>query len=150
MLNVAIVQELSGLATHHGKTWAYPSQQTILERLRKYHHQTISLRTLNRHLAALEAAGWIKRVIRHREDKVSGWVFRSTLYVLLGPVWNMVKRMAKAVAHATRWARVPKVANNVTPSGLKSSPGVPSGPPGDSKKGSAAQFAAEARKLLAR
>ena len=150
MLNMAIVQELSGLATHHGKTWAYPSQQTILERLRKYHHQTISRRTLNRHLGALEAAGWIKRVIRHREDKVTGWVFRSTLYVLLGPVWSMVKRMAKAVAHAARWSRVPKVAHNVTPTGLKSSPGSPAGPPGDSKKVCAAEFAAQARQLLAR
>lgn len=150
MLNIALAQEIAGNATHFGRTWCYPSQQTLLERLRKYHGQTLSLRTLNRHLAALEAAGWIKRQTRHREDKVHGWLFRSTLYVVLGPLWKMAKRMAKTIAHAARWTRVPKVANNVTPTGLKSSPGSPSGPPGDSKKVCAAEFAAQARQLLAR
>lgn len=150
MLNIALAQEIAGNATHFGKTWCYPSQQTLLDRLRKHHGQTISRRTLNRHMDALEAAGWIRRQCRHHNDRALGWVFRSTLYVVLGPLWRMVKRMMKTVAHAAKWTRVPKVAHNVTPTGLKSSPGSPAGPPGDSKKVCAAEFAAQARQLLAR
>lgn len=158
MLNLALAQELVGLSTHFKRTWAYPSQDYLVERLRKRHGQTISRRTLNRHLGALEAAGWIKRQTRHYHDKKIGWVFRSTLYVVLGPCWRMVKRMAGAVAHAAGWRpRVPQVAHNVTPTGLKSSPGAPASPPANSNKGSAtgngggtSSFLAEARRLLAR
>lgn len=150
MLNLALAQELAGLSTSFGKTWCYPTQQTILDRLRIFHGQDISLRTLNRHLAALVAAGWIERVCRHQPDKIAGWVFRSTLYILRKPVWNMLKRMAKAVAHVARWTRVPKVANNVTTTLFKSSPVAPTETPGEKNKDSAAHFAAEARKILAR
>lgn len=150
MLNVALAQEIAGLSTHFGKTWCYPSQETLLARLRKYHGQNLSLRTLNRHLLALEAAGWIRRQCRHHNDRALGWVFRSTLYVILKPTIRAVQRMAKSLAFMARWTRVPKVANNVTPTGLKSSPESPTGPPGDSKKDCAAKFAAQARELLAR
>lgn len=150
MLNLAIVQELSGTATHFGKTWCYPTQQTILGRLHRHHSQTLCLRTLNRHLAALEAAGWIKRICRHQPGPKANWTFRSTLYVLLGPVWKMVKRMAKAVAHTARWSRVTSVSNNVNTTCYKSLLAPPTGPPSNNKKDSAAKFAADARKILAR
>lgn len=150
MLNIALAQEIAGLSTWHGRTWCYPTQETLLKRLKQHHGQTLSLRTLNRHLEALEAAGWIRRQCRHYNDRKLGWVFRSTLYVILGPTIRAVRRMAKSVAFMAGWTRVPKVANNVTPTGLKSSPGSPAGPPGDSKKVCAAKFAAQAREILAR
>lgn len=150
MLNVALAQEIAGLANFHGKTWCYPAQETLLAKLKRHHGQNLSLRTLNRHLAALEAAGWIRRQCRHHNDRALGWVFRSTLYVILKPTIRAIQRMAKSVAFMARWGRVPYMANNVTPTGLKSSPASPSGPPGDSKKDCAAKFAAQARQLLAR
>jgi len=149
-LNVALVHELAGLAASHNKTWAYPSQQTILDRLRKHHRQHISRRTLCRHLAALEDAGWIRRVVRHRRDAVAGWVFRSTLYIILGPCWRLVRRASKAVALVARWGRVTRVAHNVTPSGYKSSPAGPSGPHGVRNVACATDFVAQARRLLSK
>lgn len=162
MLNVALAQELAGLATAHGKNYCFPTQQTLLDRLRKFHGQTGSIRTLNRHLSALVASGWIERRVRHRKDKVSGWVFRSTLYVLLGPVWRSIKSMARSVAHVAqwrrKWTRMPKVANNVTPTGCKSSFGPLSGskvdnkkdtiPIPEKKKEAATNFVAAAKEIL--
>ena len=133
-LNLALVHELAGNASAHGKTYCYPSQDTLVAGLRRHHGQAISRRTLNRHLAALEAAGWIKRVCRHQNKQGIGWAFRSTLYVLLGPVWRLVRRITKAVQLAAGWSRVTKVANNLTPSGLRSSAGAPAAPPATAKR----------------
>lgn len=149
-LNLAIVHELAGTASHFGKTWCYPSQQTLLATLRKRYCQTISLRTLNRHLAALEAAGYVKRIHRHRQEGERGWTFRSTLYVLLGPVWKLVQKFAKAVKFSAGWSRVPFMANNRIPTGLKSPPPPPAAGLAQGGKEAAANFAASARKLLSK
>lgn len=133
-LNLALVHELAGNAAAHGKTYCYPSQDSLLAALKRHHGQTISRRTLNRHLGALEAAGWIKRVCRHQLKQGIGWAFRSTLYVLKGPAWSLVRRIAKAVKLAAGWSRVTKTAHNLTPTGLRSSAGAPAAPPATTKR----------------
>ncbi len=150
MLNVALAQELASLATHYNRTWCYPSRETLLMRLRRFHGQNISLRTLTRHLSALEAAGWIRRQCRHHQDPLLGWQFRSTLYIILGPTIRAIRRLAKTAAKFCGFSRGPSLAHNVNTTCYKSSPGSPTGPPGERKKGSATEFVAEARKILAR
>lgn len=132
-VNLAIVNELACLASHYNKTWCYPSQQTLLDRLRKYHGQEISRRTLNRHLALLVAGGWLRRIIRHQRDKITGdWTFRSTLYVLSGRAWRYFASLAKTVAKSLGFFRVPLVAHNVT-SCINNGPAARPSPPGQSK-----------------
>lgn len=133
-LNLALVHELAGNAAAHGKTYCYPSQETLLASLKRHHGQDISRRTLNRHLGALEAAGWIKRVCRHQLKQGIGWAFRSTLYILKGPAWSMVRRIAKAVGLAAGWSRVTRTAHNLTPTGLRSPGGAPTALPPTAKR----------------
>jgi hypothetical protein len=54
----------------------------------------MSLRTLNRWLAWLEAAGWIRRVRRPHLAPDGKWKFHSTLYELAGKVWTWAKKQA--------------------------------------------------------
>lgn len=80
--DLSLVMILAGLAGHYNKHYCYPTQDKICSLLKRYYGRFMSRRTVNRHLAGLEAAGWIRRRRRHQLDKVRGWVFRSTLYTI--------------------------------------------------------------------
>ena len=94
MLNIALAQELAGHAASFGLTWCYPSHDTLRAKLAKHHSQHISPRTITRHLAALEAAGWIRRQCRHQPAADGHWTFRSTLYVILKPCQRASQALA--------------------------------------------------------
>lgn len=150
VLNLALAQELVGLAAHHQKSYVFPNHETLRRNLRRHHGIDLSARTLCRHLATLEGAGWIARRTRHRHCATRGWTFRSTLYTILGPCWHWARKFTSKVRDFCRFSRVPSLAHNPTTEG--SSPGLTAAipPPPRNQKGSAAQFAASARKLLRR
>lgn len=150
MLNIALAQEIAGLAASHKLTWCYPAHDTLRTRLARFHGQTLSPRTITRHLGALEAAGWIRRKCRHQCDSQGKWTFRSTLYVILRPCQSAIRQMAKAVAYFSGFSRRPHVANSVTPTGYNSSPGVKIDPPATAKRTPPPNWAAAARELLVR
>ena len=99
-----ICEVLAGLAAHHFKTWCFPTQDKICELLRRFTGRQMSRRTLNRHLAALERDGQIRRKRRHIHDKKLGLVMRSTLYIIGGRFMARIGRIVKA---AKRWAERP-------------------------------------------
>ena len=150
MLNVALAQQLASSAAVHNKTWCFPSHATLMAAMARFHHQTLSPRTLTRHLAALEAAGWIRRQCRHQADAQGKWTFRSTLYVILWPCQQSIRLLAKTAAYFRRFSRRPQVADSLTPTGYKLLPGVSSTPPATPKGSPPPNWAAEARKLLTR
>ncbi len=95
-----ICEVLAGLAAHHRRYWCYPSQTKICELLQRFTGRIMSKRTLNRHLAALERDGQIRRKRRHHHDKHRGMVLRSTLYTIAG---RFLARIGRIVQAAARW-----------------------------------------------
>jgi hypothetical protein len=92
-----ILEVLCGLAGKFGKTYSFPSQEKLLELVKRFTGREMSRRTLNRHLRALEEGHWLRRRRRHVYDKKRGFVFRSTLYA---PMWRYCQRLqrnAKAI-----------------------------------------------------
>lgn len=77
-----LVVTLWGLATSHGKLWAYPSQTTLTALVRRFHGRALSRRSASRHLGALERDNWIRRVRRHRRARDGSLELHSTLYHL--------------------------------------------------------------------
>lgn len=104
-----IVEVLAGLAAHTFKTWCFPSQEKLLELLYKFTGRTMSRRTLNRHLAALERDGHISRKRRHIRDKKLGLILRSTLYTIGG---RFMARIGRIVEASARWKQARADAKN--------------------------------------
>lgn len=134
--DLRIVQTLTGLAAHHGKTYCIPSQKTILHLVRTHTGRVMSPRTLNRHLAALERDGWIQRLRRHKRGRTGALELHSTLYHLKRRALAWLAGTAKAAAQILRnWAHVvdsyavPLTAENVNPSSQSLSGGVKTTPP---------------------
>ncbi len=112
-----ICEVLAGLAAHHHRYWCYPSQAKICELLQRFTGRIMSRRTLNRHLAALERDGQIRRKRRHHRDPHRGMVLRSTLYTIAGRFLCRINRIVQAAARwrdrttaATQALRVPEPA----------------------------------------
>lgn len=149
MLNLALAQQLAGTAAAHNKTWCYPSHESLRAAMQRFHHQTISPRTITRHLDALEAAGWIRRKCRHQAAPDGHWTFRSTLYVILGPCQRALRALAKTVAYFRRFSRRPHVADSSTPTVYNSLPTPLSGVSATAKRTPPPNWAASMKKILA-
>ena len=91
------------------KLYVYPTQETLLEWVKKASGLKRCRRTINYVLLRLEKQGYIKRLQRHYNHKTLGHVFRSTLYELtkkglrrlqwLGiPAFQIVKSIKRAVS----------------------------------------------------
>mgnify|MGYP001069787574 CR=1 FL=1 len=89
-----VLQILLSLSRGKKRVWCYPSQEKLVELLRRYHGVNISRRTLNRWLRYLESAGYIRRIRRHRRGEDGRPRFHSTVYVTL----------KKAFRYAASWA----------------------------------------------
>lgn len=100
--DLRLVQTLTGLAAHHGKTYCIPSQKTILHLVRVRTARVMSLSTLNRHLAALERDGWIQRVRRHKRGRTGALELHSTLYHLKRRALAWLAGTAKAAGQILR------------------------------------------------
>lgn len=134
--DLRIVQVLTGLAGHYGKSYCIPAQKTILHLVRTHTGRAMSPRTLNRHLGALERDGWIKRIRRHTKDKTGMLVLHSTLYHILrrSAAWlNSVARAAASFfrtrAYPLASSAVSKTAQYENPITTSSSSGVAKPPP---------------------
>lgn len=99
-----ICEVLAGLAAHHHKTWCFPTQQKLVELVKRFTGRVLCRRTLNRHLAGLERDGHIRRIRRHRAERGRGMTFHSTVYVIGGRYLARIRRIHEAVL---RWLAIP-------------------------------------------
>jgi hypothetical protein len=136
-----ILQLLAGLCGHFRKPYTFPSQQFILETLKRRYRLHISRRTLNRRLAHLEAAGMITRQRRHKRDRPTGrLILRSTLYFVTSFGRRMLKRTVDNLSNFLRNIAVPHLAQklstirSLTPKNLTTAAGRP---PPDGRNGDA-------------
>jgi len=135
--DLRVLTVLWQLAAHHGRVWCYPSQATITLLLRRFHARRMSRRTLNRHLRALVAAGYIERIRRHVKQHSGELLLRSTVYTLLPRARREIARTARAayqlVKTGAKWLTylaVPVVAQHGSTSENPSSPAGGADPPG--------------------
>jgi hypothetical protein len=98
--DVRICEVLAGLAAHTFKTWCFPTQEKICELVERFTGRSMSVRTLNRHLNALERDWYLHRTRRIRAEKHKGIVCRSTLYAI-GATFS--KRIGRIVTAWKRW-----------------------------------------------
>lgn len=88
--DVRIALTLIAIATKYKRQWCYPAQNTLLKLLSKWHRIDMTRRTLNRHLAGLEARGYIKRIRRHTKDTKGSLILKSTVYAIQGASWALL------------------------------------------------------------
>lgn len=122
--DLGLLSVLSFLAGKYGKLYCFPSQDKIVEILRRGGRHNMSRRTLNRHLNTLVRHGYIKRRRRHTRDARRGWCFKSTLYMLTRRAFRYLESMGPAVRAAAHWcskffsnSRVPNLAQHSLPKG---------------------------------
>jgi len=135
--DLRVLELLWQLAAHHGRVWCYPSQATIITLLRRFHARQMSRRTLNRHLRALVAGGYIERIRRHVKQRSGELLLRSTVYTLLPRARRSIARaargalqLAKAGAKWLTYLAVPVLAQHGSTSENPSSPAGGAAPPG--------------------
>lgn len=91
-----IIAVLSFLCDKYQRRWCYPSQDTLLELLRRFHGLHIERRTLNRHLAGFESLGYIQRTRRHTKNKDGSLHLKSTVYTLTATALTFIQSIARA------------------------------------------------------
>ena len=83
---------LHNLNKFWGKLYCFPSQETILKRMKIMCSHHICRRTLNYYLKVMESHQVIRRTRRHRRTKKRGMEFRSTLYEITFLGYNLLLR----------------------------------------------------------
>jgi DNA-binding transcriptional ArsR family regulator len=114
------METIQGLAARYGRTWCYPTQETLRELVRRFTGRTMSRRTLCRHLRALVEQGYLHRIRRHYRDPRRGFVMRSTVYepalrwrARAGRLARAVARAAKSALESGRWCLVTNQAQHL-------------------------------------
>lgn len=131
--DLRVLDVLWQLAAHHGRQWCYPSQDTITVLLRRFHARRMSRRTVNRHLRALVAQGYIERIRRHIRQRSGELLLRSTVYTLLPRARRTIIRAARGAAQLARGGAKWLVYHAVTEGAQHGRPlSGPSCPPGGS------------------
>ena len=97
---LSIAQTLIALSSKKSLRYCYPSQETLLLLLRKYHQVEISRRTLNRHLKIMEDLGLIERRRRITKGPHGRPLFNSTLYILRKRIFKIAAGFMKAIKKA--------------------------------------------------
>lgn len=117
--DMRIVAVLGFLSQKYGRAYCYPSQETIADLLKRFHGYVISRRNLNRHLNALEAAGYIHRTKRHQRARDGSLILKSTLYELKAAAWTLLdtlgriaSKLSTIIVHKFNHFAVPKTAQN--------------------------------------
>ena len=77
------------------KKGVFPSQKRIQSELKKKFDTNVSIRTINRWLAKIESAGLLRRKKRHKKHPLLGWLFRSSLYWIMGTGWRLLIKMRR-------------------------------------------------------
>lgn len=92
---VPILTVLADEMMYHRKTGVFPSQKRIVNELAKKCGITRTIRTYNRWAAVTESGKLLRRKKRHRKTRRHGWEFRTSLYTITGPGWNLLIRMGR-------------------------------------------------------
>jgi DNA-binding HxlR family transcriptional regulator len=105
-----VLDIIGRLCVKFEKLYCYPNQKTLCELVFKFTGRSISVRSLCRHLGALERDGWIVRQRRHETNTSGELELHSTLYYLTkravqwmrsvsSNVWNWSTAAAKSLLH---------------------------------------------------
>ena len=119
MKALPLLTTLHGLMKYLDKGYCYPSQEKLLDLMKKKTGIDISRRTLNRWLRVVENHGLIVRKRRIKHDVRLGMLFKSTMYTItiLG-MW-LLKRIGVGASEVFRGSE--KRTNNDTKSNHKRS-----------------------------
>ena len=104
----AILDTISSLASHFGKSFCYPSQAKLILLIEQWHGISMSRSTLNRRLAELVEEKCLHRIRRHKIGVSGKLEFWTTVYYILQQVLAPVKRFFRS---AVRVAEVLRVSN---------------------------------------
>lgn len=109
---VAILDTLRGHTKRYGRKYCWPSQDSILQKLRDFHAIKISKRTLNYWLRKLERLGLIHRIRRLSREQ-----FKSTVYYVSDWGGFGVVKAKKLIGYAKRLrsifpSRAQRIAND--------------------------------------
>lgn len=99
----ALLHQIAAAIAYFRKRYCYPSQEELRQRVARHCGWRVSLRTLNRHLRALEEDGYITRLRRHRHVKGKGMEMHSTLYTLTAKAWRWLSKIFQAAQDAVSW-----------------------------------------------
>lgn len=99
----ALLHQIAAAIAYFRKRYCYPSQDELRARVARHCGWRVSLRTLNRHLKALEQDGYITRLRRHRNVKGKGLEMHSTLYTLTAKAWRWLSKIFQAAQDAVSW-----------------------------------------------
>ena len=92
--DLRILLALADLCTITNRSYCWPSQQWLLDALRKRYQRQISRRSLNRHLLSLVNRGLIRRTCRHRRGPTGAMEMHSTLYNITSAARKLLSRNA--------------------------------------------------------
>jgi len=131
-----ILHILTRICARHEKLYCYPSYQTIRELVMKFTGRSISLRSLSRHMGALQRDGWIGRTRRHKTGLMGELELHSTLYMMTkrtvkwarsvaSNVWNWSTAAARSLIDIA----LPLVAENLTRENNSTTPRAARAPP---------------------
>lgn len=103
ILTISIFQTLIHLSRKYGKKYCYPSQDKIIELLKKYHKVELSRRSLNRWLRYLEDAGYFERKRRITMGDDGRFHFRSTVYIIKGKMFKVAYKLSSLFENMPFW-----------------------------------------------
>ena len=89
----AIILTLNFYQGKYNKRYSFPSQNTLLSNLKRFHKIEISKRTLNYHLKKLEDNYFIYRLRRISKNPSGCMTFNSTLYSLSKKSYLFLSRL---------------------------------------------------------
>ena len=93
MSSLQLLHTLYAVAAKYGKSYCNPSQEKLLELLKRHYGISISRRTLNRWLASLEGE-YIERTRRHVRGTDGRIHFQSTLYRFSKKALRLLRKIA--------------------------------------------------------
>lgn len=104
---VTVLHTVFRVQRKHQKDYSYPSQQKIIDLIKKFLGVKISRSTLNRWLRVAEDEKFVKRTRRIKKDKKRGTVFKSTIYKILIKGYYLMQSMgincSKEIAIYLKW-----------------------------------------------
>jgi len=102
LIGQRILETFFYLCQQSKKDYCWPSQLRLIEILNTVHGISISRRTLNYHLKALETNGFIRRIRRIKRGEKGQISFNSTLYCLLNKAKKVLKNLIRLVGRCRK------------------------------------------------
>jgi hypothetical protein len=96
--DMRILAIITKLCEKYERRWCYPSQETILELLERWHRVVMDRRTLNRHLNGLQHLGYIERTRRHHKARDGSLILKSTVYTITAVTAQLIHNFGAALA----------------------------------------------------